>query len=72
MQLNCHLLIQRTHLMLILPSPILTTVDIFAFGLTAKLSPKAKEDIFDPLPYPEFTEFQEKSNDKRRERHKLT
>jgi hypothetical protein len=23
---------------------------IFAFGLTAKLSPKAKEDIFDPAP----------------------
>jgi hypothetical protein len=40
---------------------------IVAFSLTAKLSPKAKEDIFDPLHPPtlfDFSEFPEKSKDK--------
>jgi hypothetical protein len=32
------------------------TKHIFAFSLTVKLSPKAKEDIFDPLYPPDFTE----------------
>jgi hypothetical protein len=42
---------------------------MFAFGLPAKLSPKAWEDTFDPpdpLPSPDFIEnMSEKSNDTR-------
>jgi hypothetical protein len=33
--------------------------DVFAFGLTANLSPKAWEDIFDPPPSPPSTHFTE-------------
>jgi hypothetical protein len=28
--------------------------NVFAFGLTAKLSLKAEKDIFDPLPHPKL------------------
>jgi hypothetical protein len=46
---------------------------LFAFGLTAKLLPKAREDIIDPSPpSPYFNEFEEKSNKKCHERHELS